>query len=100
MTEFEAMQMLEALRADKNGDNRMDFIEFQSVTAEKIRSYFDYFVTHYPRLRSRYSQQAWIWHYGAYDNLLEGFHERISRLTLLPHELIEMSEPMQVCLRC
>ena len=88
--------MLQNLRIDKNQDNRMDFGEFKAITAERIRSYFNYFIDNYPRLRSRYSKQAWIWHYGAYDNLLEGFHERISRLTMLPHELIEKSEPMQV----
>ena len=49
-----------------------------------------------PKLRSRLSKQSWIWHYGAYDQLVEGFHERLSRLTELPHDLIEISEPMQV----
>lgn len=96
LTEVEVMEMIQNLRIDKNDDNRMDYEEFRAITAEKIRSYFDYFIENYPHLRSRYSKQAWIWHYGAYDNLLEGFHERISRLTMLPHELIEKSEPMQV----
>lgn len=96
LTEVEVMEMMQNLRIDKNDDSRMDYGEFKSITAERIRSYFDYFIENYPYLRSRYSTQAWIWHYGAFDNLLEGFHERISRLTMLPHELIEKSEPMQV----
>jgi len=96
LTEVEMMGMLENLNIDKNGDNKMDFLEFQSVTAERIGQFFRELSQNHPRLRSRLSKQAWIWHYGAYDQLLEGFHERVARLTGLPHELIEVSEPMQV----
>ena len=92
------MSMLELLNIDKNDDNKMDYAEFQSVTAERIREYFVKLSERFPKLRSRYSEQAWLWHYGAFDQLLEGFHERMSRLTGLPHDLIEVSEPMQVSL--
>lgn len=96
LTEVEMMSMLDTLNIDKNDDNKMDFLEFQSITAERIKEYFYELSMKYPKLRSRLSEQAWLWHYGAYDQLLEGFHERMARLTRLPHELIEVSEPMQV----
>lgn len=96
LTEVEMMAMLDSLNIDKNDDNKMDFLEFQSITAERIKEYFYDLSTRYPKLRSRLSEQAWLWHYGAYDQLLEGFHERMARLTRIPHKLIEVSEPMQV----
>ena len=96
LTEVEMMSMLETLNIDKNDDNKMDYEEFTSVTAERIKEYFYELSTRYPKLRSRFSKQAWLWHYGVNDELLEGFHERMARLTQLPHDLIEVSEPMQV----
>ena len=96
LTEVEMTGMLANLNIDKNDDNKMDFNEFQTVTAERIGQFFQHISRNYPRLRNRLSKQAWIWHHGAKDQLLEGFHERISRLTGLPHDLIEVSEPMQV----
>lgn len=96
LTELEIMKMLDHLKMDKDHDNRINFSEFLTTTAEKIKEYFVHLYKTRPYLRSRYSEQAWLWHYGVYDDLLEGFHERLSALTLLPHDLIEVSEPMQV----
>ena len=96
LTEYEIMRMMNNLDMDRNDDKKIDFQEFQAITAERIRAYFIALYKNEPYLRSRNSQQAWLWHYGVHSDLIEGFHERISRLTLLPHDLIEMSEPMQV----
>ena len=96
LTELEIMEMINDLKIDKNLDGRMDFEEFLNTTAKKIYQYFYDLYRLRPSLRSRRSKQAWLWHYGAYNNLLESFHERISRLTLLPRDVIETSEPVQV----
>ncbi|XP_066929960.1 transmembrane prolyl 4-hydroxylase-like [Clytia hemisphaerica] len=44
--------------------------------------------------------EAWVWHDEdellAYENLYEDFHQRISKVTDIPEELVERSEPIQV----
>lgn len=96
LTEVEIMEMINDLKIDENVDGRMDYEEFLNTTAERIYHYFYDLYRLRPSLRSRRSKQAWLWHYGAYNNLLERFHDRISRLTLLPRKVIETSEPVQV----
>ena len=96
LTEDEVMDMMKNIEIDKNGDNKMDYSEFLSITAERVQSYFVHLYDIKPNLRSRFSKQAWLWHYGAYENLMDGYHARLSELTLIPTDIIEMSEPIQV----
>ena len=96
LDEEDIAEMINKLGIDKNNDGVIDYQEFQVTSGEKIKRYFAELAKTNPRLRSRNSKQAWLFHYGAHDKLLEGFHERLARLTMLPHDLIEMSEPIQV----
>jgi len=94
--EFEGIKMMNILKIDQNGDDRMDFQEFMRVKAETIAEYFHHLSLENPHLRSRFSDQAWLWNTGSTDQAMEWLHERMAKLTELPHEIIEASEPMQV----
>jgi len=96
LTVQDALDMMQDLNMDKSRDFVIDFGEFMAIGADVIQEHFRWLAEHVDHLKSRTSKQAWLWHYGVHNELLEGFHERLARLTLLPHDLIEMSEPMQV----
>ncbi|EDO48198.1 predicted protein, partial [Nematostella vectensis] len=49
-----------------------------------------------PHLRSRHSEQAWMFHDNPKYPLLADLHGRLSRLTGLPKYMIRNSEPIQV----
>lgn len=59
---------------------KMDFEEFQAVTIEGLKKYFDGLRKTKSRLRSRNSQQTWLWHDEdellQYEDLFEDYHDR------------------------
>ncbi|KXJ05278.1 Transmembrane prolyl 4-hydroxylase, partial [Exaiptasia diaphana] len=69
--------------------------EFKKVTVPAITGYFDK-LREVPHLRSRNSEQAWMFHDNPKYPLLADFHGRIHRLTGLPKHMIRHSEPVQV----
>lgn len=88
--------MFENLDIDKDRDGQISLNEFMDINLGDLKLYLYKLARENPLIQSRNSNQTWLWHYGAYNQLLESFHERLSRLTLIPHDLIEMSEPMQI----
>lgn len=58
----------------------MSFEEFQAVTVQGLKKYFDGLRKTKSRLRSRNSQQTWLWHDEdellQYEDLLEDYHDR------------------------
>ena len=53
VTESDMVEMMNDLGVDRNGDGRMDFGEFQSVTGPRIQEYFTNLYTVRPHVRSR-----------------------------------------------
>ncbi|XP_065069358.1 transmembrane prolyl 4-hydroxylase-like [Rhopilema esculentum] len=88
--------MFRKLRLDKDSDGMINLVEFLRLPLGDMKVYLYKLGQENPLIQSRNSNQTWLWHYGAYNDLLESFHERLSRLTLIPHDVIEMSEPMQI----
>jgi len=90
------LSMFKDLSLDKNRDGLIDLMEFLKIPLGELKLYLHKLGQENPFVQSRNSNQTWLWHYGAHSELLESFHERLSRLTLIPHDVIEMSEPMQI----
>ncbi|KAK3737072.1 hypothetical protein QZH41_013882 [Actinostola sp. cb2023] len=80
LTDEDTKNMIEELAMDKNKDDKISFEEFQEVTADAIKTYFDSLRKTTSRLRSRHSQQTWLWHDEddllQYEDLLEDYHDR------------------------
>ncbi|KAJ7383007.1 hypothetical protein OS493_031177 [Desmophyllum pertusum] len=74
--------------------------ELEQTSLEKLNAYYDKEKLTKPRLRSRSSQQVWLWHDDdellQYEGLLEDYHERLEQLTKLPKPILQQSEPVQV----
>eukprot|EP00794_Sanderia_malayensis_P007655 gene7655-8495_t len=96
LSEEDMVTMFNKLNLDKDKSGTLSLNEFMDIDLSEVKSYLYKFAKENPAIRSRNSNQTWLWHYGAYNELLESFHERLSKLTLIPHDIIEMSEPMQI----
>ncbi|XP_031556319.1 transmembrane prolyl 4-hydroxylase-like [Actinia tenebrosa] len=100
LTTEDVTKMFADLAIDKDNNGKMDFEELQAVTVEGMKKYFDGLRNTKSRLRSRNTQQTWLWHDEdellQYEDLLEDYHDRFSKLTKLPSKIIEDSEPLQV----
>jgi len=81
---------------DKDVDGKISFEEFSKVTVPAMKEYFDKVRRTKPRLRSRNSRQVWMFHNDPKYPILSDFHGRLSRLSLLPEEFINNTEPLQV----
>lgn len=95
-TEEDLLEMFKELRMDKDDNGKIDFEEFSKVTVPVIKDYFDKVRRTKPRLRSRNSRQVWMFHNDPKYPILSDFHGRLSRLSLLPEEFINSTEPLQV----
>lgn len=95
-TEDDLREMFEELDMDKDKNGKIDFEEFSKVTVPVMKDYFDKVRRTKPRLRSRNSRQVWMFHNDPKYPLLSDFHGRLSRLSLLPEEFINNTEPLQV----
>lgn len=67
---------LRELEMDSDGNQLIDFEEFQRVTVPAVKNYFNKMRKTVPRLRSRNSDQAWMFHDEARYPLLADFHGR------------------------
>ncbi|CAH3172383.1 unnamed protein product, partial [Porites evermanni] len=85
-TEEDLLDMFKELDMDKDDNGKIDFEEFSKVTVPVIKEYFDKVRRTKPRLRSRNSRQVWMFHNDP----------KLSRLTFLPEEFINNTEPLQV----
>ncbi|KAJ7383004.1 hypothetical protein OS493_031174 [Desmophyllum pertusum] len=95
-TENDLLEMFKELDMDKDSNGKIDFEEFSKVTVPVMKDYFDKVRRLEPRLRSRNSRQVWMFHNDPKYPLLSDFHGRLSRLSLLPEEFINNTEPLQV----
>lgn len=95
-TEEDLLDMFNELDMDKNNDGKIDLEEFTKVTVPAMKEYFDKVRRTKPRLRSRNSRQVWMFHNDPKYPILSDFHGRVSRLSLLPEEFINNTEPLQV----
>lgn len=66
---------------------KMSFEEFQQVSADVIKNYFNRYREGQSSYRSRHSQQAWLWHDEdellMYEDLFDHYHDRYETLGLL-----------------
>lgn len=95
-TEEDLLEMFKELDMDKDVDGKISFEEFTKVTVTAMKEYFDKVRRTKPRLRSRNSRQVWMFHNDPKYPILSDFHGRLSRLSLLPEEFINNTEPLQV----
>lgn len=95
-TEEDLLEMFKELDMDKDNDGKINFEEFTEVTVPVMKDYFDKVRRTKPRLRSRNSRQVWMFHNDPKYPILSDFHGRLSRLSLLPEEFINNTEPLQV----
>jgi len=95
-TEEDLLEMFKDLNMDKDDNGKIDFEEFSKVTVPVMKDYFDKVRRTKPRLRSRNSRQVWMFHNDPKYPILSDFHGRLSRLSLLPEEFINSTEPLQV----
>jgi len=95
-TEDDLLEMFKDLNMDKDDNGKIDFEEFSKVTVPVMKDYFDKVRRTKPRLRSRNSRQVWMFHNDPKYPILSDFHGRLSRLSLLPEEFINSTEPLQV----
>jgi len=95
-TEKDLLEMFNELDMDNDTNGKIDFEEFSKVTVPVIKEYFDKVRRTKPRLRSRNSRQVWMFHNDPKYPILSDFHGRLSRLSLLPEEMINNTEPLQV----
>ena len=54
----------------------IDLMEFFRLPLGEMKLYLHKLGQENPFVQSRNSNQTWLWHYGAYSELLESFHER------------------------
>ena len=54
----------------------IDLMEFLKIPLGELKLYLHKLGLENPFVQSRNSNQTWLWHYGAYSELLESFHER------------------------
>ncbi|XP_020891848.1 transmembrane prolyl 4-hydroxylase [Exaiptasia diaphana] len=100
ITDEDIATMFEKLGIDKDEDGKMNFEEFQEVTAEGFKNYFDRLRREVKSLQSRNSKQTWMWHDEdellMYEDLLEDYHDRFAKITGLPTKMVKENEPLQV----
>ena len=61
---------------DSDGNELIDFEEFKRTTVPAMKAYFKKLKKNVPRMRSRNSDQAWMFHDDARYPLLADFHGR------------------------
>nr|XP_033782487.1 transmembrane prolyl 4-hydroxylase [Geotrypetes seraphini] len=95
MTPENIREMYAAVKADPDGDGVLSLEEFKRLN---IRNFHKYMGTENVKMSDlvRNSQHTWLYQGEGAHQLLRSIRQRVIRLTRLPPEIVEHSEPLQV----
>ncbi|XP_070563898.1 transmembrane prolyl 4-hydroxylase-like [Ptychodera flava] len=96
MVEDELKEVYAELKLDKNEDGLISQEELSGISSQKFAEFLINWVNENPELRSRYSEQAWIYPNDVKDDIVDEFQKRIYHLLELPRPLIDKFNTFQV----
>ncbi|XP_077981307.1 transmembrane prolyl 4-hydroxylase-like [Glandiceps talaboti] len=84
------------LKLDKDGNDLISQEEMNTLSLKELNKFLVKWTTKNPTLRSRYSQQAWIYPDQVDHHVVEQFQQRMHRVLQLPKPLIDKHSTFQV----
>ncbi|XP_006822416.1 transmembrane prolyl 4-hydroxylase-like, partial [Saccoglossus kowalevskii] len=89
-------QMYEELKLDQNKDDYITVNEMRTVTPAAFSEFVDKWTDARPHLKSRLSEQAWIFPDTVNDEVVDNLKERMLTVLQLPRPLIDKYDAIQV----
>ncbi|XP_070562964.1 transmembrane prolyl 4-hydroxylase-like isoform X1 [Ptychodera flava] len=96
LEEDEILEIYDQLDWDGNGDGILDRSELGTVTKEELKHFVMQWIAAKPHLRSRYSEQTWLYPNQVQDDIVDQFMLRIHSVLQLPEPLIDKHNEFQV----
>lgn len=95
MTPEDIQEMYSAIKADPDGDGVLSLQEFSDMD---LRDFHKYMRRHKAESSElvRNSHHTWLYQGEGAHQVMRAIRQRVLRLTRLPAEIVELSEPMQV----
>ncbi|XP_056661066.1 transmembrane prolyl 4-hydroxylase isoform X3 [Monodelphis domestica] len=95
MTPENIREMYSAVKADPDGDGVLSLEEFKQLN---LRDFHKYMGSQKVKVSDlvRNSQHTWLYQGEGAHQVMRSIRQRVLRLTRLPREIVEHSEPMQV----